>query len=113
MECLFCRIASGELKTEFVYEDDEIVAFRDITPQAPIHVLIIPRRHIATLNDLTPADAGLAGKMTLVAAIVAKNLGADTRGYRFVFNCNKDAGQAVFHIHGHLLAGRRMEWPPG
>ncbi len=112
-DCIFCKIAAGEFSTEFVYEDDALVAFRDLNPQAPTHVLVIPRRHIATTNDLTDADAGLIGQMTLAARRIAKQEGIAERGYRTVINCNAQAGQTVFHIHLHLLGGRPMGWPPG
>jgi histidine triad (HIT) family protein len=113
MSCLFCKIAAGEIPTKRVYEDDELVAFEDINPQAPTHVLVIPRRHVATLNDLTDSDANLIGGMVRRAAAIAADRGLGSRGYRAVFNCNADAGQTVFHIHLHLLGGRRLGWPPG
>lgn len=112
-DCLFCRLAAGEIPASIVYEDAQLVAFKDITPQAPTHVLIIPRRHIATLNDLGAGDEALVGEMTRRAAAIAKEQGLAERGYRVVFNCNADAGQTVFHIHMHLLGGRRLGWPPG
>lgn len=112
-DCLFCKIAAGEFNTEFLYSDEQIVAFRDIHPQAPTHVLIIPRKHIATINDVDDDDAALVGKMVLVAKKVAKECGLAESGYRLVFNCNEDGGQEVFHIHLHLLGGRAMQWPPG
>ncbi|MBA3638568.1 MAG: histidine triad nucleotide-binding protein [Acidobacteria bacterium] len=112
-DCLFCRLAAGEVPASIVYEDAQLVAFKDITPQAPTHVLIIPRRHIATLNDLGAGDEALVGEMTRRAAAIAKEQGLAERGYRVVFNCNADAGQTVFHIHMHLLGGRRLGWPPG
>jgi histidine triad (HIT) family protein len=112
-DCIFCRIASGEIKSDRVYEDGQVLAFRDLNPQAPVHVLVIPRRHIATLNDLTPADAELMGRMLLAAQTVARQEGIADRGYRTVFNCNAGAGQSVFHIHLHLLGGRLLDWPPG
>ncbi|MBP6716301.1 MAG: histidine triad nucleotide-binding protein [Acidobacteria bacterium] len=113
MSCLFCRIIAGEIPATKIFEDDQLIAFKDITPQAPLHVLIVPKEHIATLNDLTPAHDGLVGAMTRRAAIVAKSHGYDASGFRTVFNCNRDGGQAVFHIHLHLLAGRGLAWPPG
>ena len=113
MSCLFCRIASGEIPASTVYEDDEVLAFGDINPQAPLHVLVIPRRHIATLNDLNESDQALVGRLVRRAAAIAADKGFAERGYRTVFNCNADAGQTVFHIHLHLLAGRRLGWPPG
>ncbi len=112
-DCLFCRIAGGEIPATLVFEDDEVVAFRDITPQAPLHVLVIPRRHIATLNDAAPADAALLGRLLRTAAAIAAKEGYAARGYRTVVNCNADAGQTVFHIHVHLLGGRHFTWPPG
>jgi histidine triad (HIT) family protein len=112
-DCLFCRIVAGEIPGQIVHQDDELVAFRDINPQAPLHVLIVPRRHIATLNDLTPDDDALVGSMVRRAAALATQHGHAERGYRTVFNCNRAAGQTVFHIHLHLLAGRELAWPPG
>ncbi|MES9830687.1 MAG: histidine triad nucleotide-binding protein [Candidatus Thiodiazotropha sp. DIVDIV] len=112
-DCLFCKFVSGEIKPQTVYEDDDVLAFRDINPQAPCHVLIVPKRHISTLNDLIPEDAELMGKLYLAAAKVAKQEGLDGPGYRTVVNCNEQAGQTVFHIHLHLLGGRQMKWPPG
>jgi histidine triad (HIT) family protein len=112
-DCLFCKIIAGQIPGAIVYQDDRLVAFKDINPQAPTHVLIVPRRHIATLNDLTPEDDGLVGEMTRRAAAIAGEHGHADRGYRTVFNCNADAGQTVFHIHLHVLGGRRLAWPPG
>ncbi|MES9993355.1 MAG: histidine triad nucleotide-binding protein [Candidatus Thiodiazotropha sp.] len=112
-DCLFCKFVSGEIETDKVYEDDDLFAFRDINPQAPTHILIIPKRHVATLNDLEPSDYTLMGKLTLAAQKIAKDEGIDNNGYRLVINCNSDAGQSVFHIHMHLLGGRGMSWPPG
>ena len=111
--CLFCRIASGEIPGDIVYRDDELIAFNDINPQAPTHVLIVPRRHIATLNDLVADDVNLTGRLIHRAKTIAAERGHSEAGYRTVFNCNADAGQTVFHIHLHLLAGRPMTWPPG
>jgi len=113
MNCLFCKLAKSEINSDIIYEDDEVIAFRDIHPQAPCHILVIPRRHIATLNDANPEDATLMGKLTLTAQRVAKELGVAEDGYRLVMNCNGHGGQTVFHIHLHLLAGRSMHWPPG
>lgn len=113
MSCLFCRIVQGEIPASMVYEDDDLIAFNDINPQAPTHVLIVPRRHIPSLNDLTAADDVLVGKMSRAAAAIAKERGHSDRGYRTVFNCNREAGQTVFHIHLHLLGGRSLGWPPG
>ena len=112
-DCLFCKIIAGQIPGTIVYQDDRLVAFKDINAQAPTHVLVVPRRHIATLNDLTPEDDGLVGEMTRRAAAIAKEHGHAERGYRTVFNCNADAGQTVFHIHMHVLGGRRLAWPPG
>jgi histidine triad (HIT) family protein len=111
--CIFCRIASGEIPANVVYEDEHVVAFRDLNPQAPTHVLVVPRRHIATLNDVGEADAELIGRMYLAAQAVAARDGIAEPGYRTVFNCNAEAGQTVFHLHLHVLGGRVMEWPPG
>ena len=111
--CLFCGIAAGKIPATTVYQDDRVLAFEDVNPQAPFHVLIIPRRHIATLNDLKPDDEILVGEIVKHAARLAKDYGHDEDGYRTVFNCNRGAGQSVFHIHLHLLAGRNMTWPPG
>ncbi len=112
-DCIFCKIVDGEIQATVVYEDDELLAFDDINPQAPVHALVIPKKHIATLNDIGPEDAGLLGKMTLAAANVAKDKGVGDSGYRLVTNCLAEAGQAVFHIHTHVLGGRSMKWPPG
>ena len=113
MTCVFCRIVSGDIPARKVYEDDDLVAFHDVNPQAPTHVLIVPRAHIPTLNDLEPAHDRLAGAMVRRAAAIAADLGFAASGYRTVFNCNRDAGQTVFHIHLHLLGGRGLAWPPG
>ncbi len=112
-DCIFCRIAAGEIPADIIYEDEDIVAFRDINPQAPQHIQIIPKRHIETILDLTDDDITLTGRMVLVANKIAREAGIAERGYRLVFNCRRDAGQEVFHIHLHLLGGRRMNWPPG
>ena len=112
-DCLFCRIATGQIPASIVYQDDRLMAFQDLNPQAPLHVLIIPRRHIATLNDLTAGDDLLVGEMIRRAAAIAQEQGYADRGYRTLFNCNREAGQSVFHVHLHLLAGRSMAWPPG
>ncbi|HUM92590.1 MAG TPA: histidine triad nucleotide-binding protein [Candidatus Competibacter sp.] len=112
-DCIFCKIAAGEIPATKVYDDGEVLAFRDINPEAPVHLLVIPRRHIATLNDLTEADAALIGQLYLAAKQVATELGVAENGYRTVINCNRDAGQIVFHVHMHLLAGRELGWPPG
>ncbi len=112
-DCIFCKIAAGEIPATKVYDDGEVLAFRDINPEAPVHLLVIPRRHIATLNDLTAADVALIGRLYLAAKQVATELGVAENGYRTVINCNRDAGQIVFHVHMHLLAGRELGWPPG
>lgn len=113
IDCLFCKIASGELTADIVREGEDWVAFRDINPQAPTHILIISREHIATLNDVTADGAELVGRLFLAAKEIAKDEGIAEEGYRTVFNCNAGAGQSVFHIHVHLLGGRAMGWPPG
>lgn len=113
MDCLFCKIANKELKSAIVYEDPQVVAFEDVNPQAPTHLLIIPRKHIATVNDLEPQDNALIGHMTQIAKRLAVEKQCAADGYRIVLNCNAGAGQSVFHIHMHLLGGRQMMWPPG
>jgi histidine triad (HIT) family protein len=113
MSCLFCRIISGDIPSTPVYSDDRVYAFADINPQAPLHVLVVPKRHIATLSDLTEDDDGIVGELVRRAASIAGQRGYGERGYRTVLNCNADAGQTVFHVHLHLLAGRRLGWPPG
>jgi histidine triad (HIT) family protein len=112
-KCLFCRIASGEIPARKVYEDDQIFAFHDINPQAPTHILVIPRRHIPTLDDLDDAEAELVGTVVVRAAQIARNLHLNSDGYRIVGNCGEAAGQTVFHVHFHLLGGRNFGWPPG
>jgi histidine triad (HIT) family protein len=111
--CLFCKIIAGEIASKKVYEDEQLFAFEDINPQAPLHVLVIPRRHIATLNDLESGDDTLVGSMVRRAAAIAKTRGFEGSGYRTVLNCNSHAGQSVFHVHLHVLGGRAMAWPPG
>lgn len=113
MECLFCKITAGEIQSEIVYEDDAVVAFEDISPQAPVHILVVPKKHISTLDDLTDEDSSLAGELLIVAKELAKEKGVTDKGYRIVLNCNRGAGQTVFHIHAHLLGGREFGWPPG
>jgi|TARA_Y100000031_G_C8092711_1_gene324926 histidine triad (HIT) family protein len=113
MDCLFCKIVRGDIPTDFLYEDENIIAFRDINPQAPTHILIVPKEHIATLNDVEQNHGELLGGMQIAASQLAREEGISDRGYRTVFNCNREAGQTVFHIHLHLLGGRRMSWPPG
>ena len=112
-DTLFGKIIRREIPAEIVYEDDDVLAFRDINPQAPVHVLFIPKKAFATLNDLTAADAVLIGKLVLAASSWAKTQGFADSGYRCVLNCNKDGGQTVYHVHLHVLAGRQMHWPPG
>jgi histidine triad (HIT) family protein len=112
-DCIFCKIAAGEIPAELVYEDDLVVGFRDLNPQAPTHLLLIPRKHIASLNDLTEADDVIVGRLYRAAAQIAEREGFAEPGYRTVINCNADGGQTVFHLHLHLLAGRAMHWPPG
>jgi histidine triad (HIT) family protein len=111
-DCLFCRIVRGEIPAKVVYRDDYVVAFRDITPIASQHILIIPVKHIASLNDLAPEDDVIAGHMLLAAGMVADIIGIKESGYRLVFNTGKDALQSVFHIHAHLIGGNQMGWPP-
>ena len=111
--CLFCKIVKREIPASIVYEDERVVAFNDINPQASTHVLIVPRKHVATLNDLQPDDDGLVGEMVRRAAAIAGERGIAAGGYRTVFNTNADAGQTVFHIHLHLIGGRSLSWPPG
>jgi histidine triad (HIT) family protein len=112
-DCLFCRIVKREIPASIVYEDDHVLAFNDINPQAATHVLIVPKRHIASLNDLQPGDDQIVGEIVRRAAAIAKERGIAERGFRTVFNTNREAGQTVFHIHLHLVGGRPMAWPPG
>lgn len=112
-DCLFCRIIRKEIPASVVYEDEHLLVFNDINPQAPLHALVIPKRHIPTLNDVTPGDSAIVGDMVRRAAAIAREKGYADRGFRTVFNTNADAGQTVFHIHLHLLAGRGLSWPPG
>lgn len=112
-DCLFCRMIAGEIPADVVYENDAVVAVRDINPQAPTHVLVIPREHIETLNDLDASHAQLLSEIFAAAREIAKSEGIDEKGYRTVFNCNAGAGQSVFHLHLHVLGGRALEWPPG
>lgn len=113
MECLFCKIAGGDIPAKLVYQDDDLVAFDDINPQAPVHKIIIPRKHIATMNEVTTQDNALMAKIMQAGVSLAKECGLADDGYRLVMNCNAHGGQSVFHIHLHLLGGRRMAWPPG
>jgi histidine triad (HIT) family protein len=112
-DCLFCRIAAGDIPATKVYEDNQVMAFEDIHPQAPMHVLVIPREHIATLNDLSPDHDALVGAMVRCGQRLAEARGHAAPGFRAVFNCNAAAGQTVFHIHLHVLGGRTLAWPPG
>ena len=112
-DCLFCRIAKKEIPSDIVFENEDLLAFRDINPQAPAHILVIPRKHIPTTNDLGAEDVELMGKLILAARDLAEKEGVAEDGYRLVINCNRGAGQAVFHIHLHLLGGRGFSWPPG
>jgi histidine triad (HIT) family protein len=112
-DCLFCKIRDGEIQGDIVFEDDDVLAFNDVNPQAPVHVLIIPKKHISTTNDLTDADEAVMGKLFSVAKTIASQRGVSDDAYRMVINCNQKAGQSVFHIHMHLLADRVMRWPPG
>lgn len=113
MDCVFCSIVQKKIPATIVYQDDNIIAFDDIHPRAPIHKLIIPRKHIATINDVAEHDQLLVGQMVYIAKQLAKENNIEQDGYRLVFNCNANAGQDVFHIHLHLLGGRHMTWPPG
>ncbi len=110
--CLFCKIVKGEIPSNKVFENKDILAFSDVNPQAPVHILIIPKEHIPTIADISEAQAGLAGQLVLTAKQIAAEQGLES-GFRLVFNCQKDAGQEVFHVHLHLLGGRKFSWPPG
>ncbi len=112
-DCLFCKILDGDIPADVIFESDNALAFRDINPQAPTHVLIIPREHIATINELDAGDEAVVGNLFLVAKQIAKREGIADAGYRVIMNCNAAAGQTVFHLHLHLLGGRQMGWPPG
>ncbi|MEO7066208.1 MAG: histidine triad nucleotide-binding protein [Rhodanobacter sp.] len=112
-DTIFSKIVRHEIPADIVYENDDVLAFRDVNPQAPVHVLFIPKRPIATLNDAVASDAELLGKLLLATAEYAKQEGFAEQGYRTVINCNEDGGQTVYHLHVHLLAGRRLTWPPG
>ncbi|WP_163577566.1 histidine triad nucleotide-binding protein [Halomonas faecis] len=113
MDCLFCKIINRDIPADIVFEDDEVLAFNDINPQAPTHILIIPKRHIATLNDIADEDRALVGRLPQVAAQLAREKGFADDGYRVVMNCNEQGGQTVYHIHMHLMGGRRFTWPAG
>ena len=112
-ECVFCKIASKKIPSRIAFESEDILAFEDNNPQGPVHLLIIPKSHIGSVSDLVENDAQLAGELILTAKMLAKRLGIDESGYRIVFNCGRDAGQDVPHLHLHLLGGRLMTWPPG
>ena len=111
--CLFCKIVNGEINSETVYNDEELIAIKDVNPQAPTHLLIIPKKHFATLMDIEDTDKGLMGSVCTVAKFLAEENDLETSGFRLVLNCGSGAGQSVFHIHFHLLGGRPMKWPPG
>lgn len=113
MDCIFCKIISGKVNSRKVYEDDLIYAFEDINPQAPVHILIVPKKHIPTLLDMKAKDKPLMGHLYMTANKIAKDKGIADRGFRTLMNCNPESGQTVYHIHLHLLGGRRMHWPPG
>jgi histidine triad (HIT) family protein len=108
MECIFCQIASGKIPSDIIYQDEEVIAFRDISPQAPVHLVIIPRRHIPSLTHLSEADSALIGRMVTIANQLAKKEGVADKGYRLAINCGEEGGQAVLHLHLHLLGGRRL-----
>ncbi len=112
-DCLFCKILDGEVPADVVYENDTVLAFRDINPQAPTHILIIPRQHISTINDIEPEHEMMVGRLFSAAREIAAAEGLTDKGYRVVMNCGEGAGQSVFHIHLHLLGGRGFDWPPG
>ena len=113
MDCLFCKIIAGEIPSTKVYEDDSVYAFRDIEPQAPEHIIIVPKNHVKSANEITAENSAVISKIYEAAAKIAKDLGFSENGYRIVNNCGKDGGQTVGHIHFHLLAGRNLQWPPG
>ncbi|MBB3191287.1 histidine triad nucleotide-binding protein [Halomonas cerina] len=113
MDCLFCKIIDREIPADIVFEDDEVLAFNDINPQAPTHLVIVPKRHIATLNDIEEGDLALVGRLPYTAARLAREKGFAEDGYRVVMNCNEQGGQTVYHIHMHLMGGRRFTWPAG
>jgi len=112
-DCLFCKIVRNEIPAKLLFEDDDVIAFEDINPQAPVHVLVVPRRHIPTLNDLAPGDDALMGKMARVSATIARDRGIAEPGWRSIVNVNREGGQLVFHVHMHCMGGRPMFWPPG
>lgn len=112
-DCLFCKIAQGEIPSKKIYEDEEMLAFHDIGPKAPVHFLVVPKKHVANLYELERSDSALIGRMVYKAQELAKELGCEEKGARFVFNCKSDGGQTVEHVHLHVLGGRAMDWPPG
>ena len=111
--CLFCKIINGEITATKIYENEHIIAFNDIDPKAPIHILVIPKKHIRSINELNSSDINLAGEIILAAKKIAKDQGVNSKGFRVVFNTNDDGGQTVYHIHMHIMGGRQMQWPPG
>jgi len=113
IDCLFCKIVSGDIPGDILYQDENVLAFKDLSPHAPVHFLVIPKKHIPTINDIQPDDAELVGQLFLAAKQVAKQVGMDESGYRCVMNCNDEGGQTVHHIHLHVLGKRQMTWPPG
>ena len=113
MSTIFTKIINKEIPADILYENDNIIAFRDINPQAPVHFLVIPKKEIPTLNDIEEEDKDIIGELFLVAKKLAANEGLEKKGYRTIFNCNEDGGQTVFHIHLHVMGGRQMNWPPG
>ena len=112
-DCLFCKMIAGEIPCNIVYENESVFAFRDIDPKAPTHILLIPRKHIRSINELGESDQTLAGELLLIAKKIAKDEGIDESGFRTIFNTNSDGCQTVFHMHMHILGGRKMAWPPG
>jgi len=112
-ECIFCKIAKNEIKAKIVHQDKDVTAFEDINPRAPIHIVIIPKKHIERISDVTKEDSELIGKLFFVATKIARDKGIEISGYRLIINCNKDAGQEVLHLHLHLMGGRKFTWPPG
>jgi len=113
MPCVFCEIVAGRIPAKVAFQDEAVLAFHDINPQAPVHLLVVPKQHVTSLLDLTPAEDALAGRLVRSARDLARELGLGERGFRLVFNCGADAGYSVFHIHLHLLGGRKLSWPPG
>lgn len=112
-ECIFCKIANGEIKSDIVYQSESFVGFRDTQPQAPTHILVVPRNHVATFNDVKETDSELLSGLLLACRQLAESESLTEKGYRIVINCNKDGGQSIFHLHAHLLGGRKLSWPPG